>query len=76
MQNGQNITLTLVTVQCEIVLIKKARTKQFLTRKHKKIRVEWCQKRPDRGNNEWKKVVFSDESHICLGTGNNVGTFV
>ena len=78
MQNGQNIKLMFVTVQYKIVLMKKVsvfakpKLSPFSQRNIKQIRVQWSKKRLHWVNNEWRKVVFSDEFRICLGTGDNV----
>ena len=40
---------------------------------NRKKRVKWCKERTGRTvDNYWKKVVFSDESQIVLGTNNRV----
>ena len=41
-----------------------------------KFRVQWFQKCLHWGNNEWRNVVFNEQAHICLGTGDNVRTFL
>lgn len=54
----------------------KAKTKPFMTKKHKKSRLLWCKKHKNWTINDWEKVIFSDESRICLGTGDDDGIFV
>ena len=40
---------------------------------NQKKRVKWCKQRRSRTvDNYWKKVIFSDESQIVLGTNNRV----
>lgn len=54
----------------------KAKTKPYMTKKHKKNRLQWCKKYKCWSSDDWKKVIFSDESRVCLGTGDNPGIFV
>lgn len=54
----------------------KAKTKPYMTIKHKKSRLQWCKKHKSWSFDDWKKVIFSDESRICLGTGDGTGIFV
>ena len=71
MQNGQNIKLIFFdsTVGNSFnekgFSFCKAKTKLFLTKKHKKICVQCFKKRLHWRNNEWRKVVFSDKSRFC-----------
>lgn len=54
----------------------KAKTKPFLTKLHRKKRLEWCKEHRHWTVDDWKKVIFSDESRVCIGAGDNVGQFV
>ena len=38
--------------------------KQFLTKKHRAKRLEWCKKHQNWTVSDWKKVIFSDESNF------------
>ncbi|GFS71874.1 HTH_Tnp_Tc3_2 domain-containing protein [Trichonephila clavipes] len=42
-----------------------------LTPEHQQMRLLWCQARSTWNVTDWKKVVFSDESRLCLGTDDN-----
>lgn len=54
----------------------KAKTKPRLTTQHKKARLKWCKEHVNWEFDDWKKIIFSDESRICLGTGDNKRIFV
>lgn len=54
----------------------KAKTKPYLTPKHRKTRLRWAKERRNWTEEEWGKVIFSDESKICIGGGGDVGRFV
>ena len=50
-----------------------AKKKMVIQEANRKKRVKWCQERRARTvGNYWKKVTFSDESQIVLGTNNRV----
>ena len=50
-----------------------AKKKMVVRQATRKKLVEWCKERRDRtADNYWKKVIFSDESQIVLGTNNRV----
>ena len=50
-----------------------AKKKMVIQEANRKKRVKWCQERRARTvGNYWKKVIFSDESQIVLGTNNRV----
>ncbi|GFX64839.1 hypothetical protein TNCV_4193341 [Trichonephila clavipes] len=38
---------------------------------HRQLRLQWCQIRSMWNVTDWQKVVFTDESHFVLGTGDN-----
>ncbi|GFV77374.1 transposable element Tc1 transposase [Trichonephila clavipes] len=42
-----------------------------LTRKHRQLRLQWCQARSMWNVTDWQKVVISDESRFLLGTNDN-----
>ena len=47
-----------------------------LTQQHKKSCIQWRKKHKCWSSVHWNKFIFSDESHVCLGTGDNPGIFV
>ena len=48
-----------------------AKKKMVVRQATRKKRVEWCKERRGRTvDNYWKKVIFSDENQIVLGTNN------
>ena len=50
-----------------------AKKKMVVQEANRKKRVKWCQEQRGRTvGNYWKKVIFSDESQIVLGTNNRV----
>ena len=50
-----------------------AKKKMVVREANRKKRVKWCKERRDRTvDNYWKKVIFSDETQIVLGTNNRV----
>ena len=50
-----------------------AKKKMVVREVNRKKRVKWCKQRRSRKvDNYWKKVIFSDESQIVLGTNNRV----
>ena len=50
-----------------------AKKKMVVREANQKKRVKWCQERRGRTlDNHWKKVIFSNESQIVLGTNNRV----
>ena len=50
-----------------------AKKKMVVREANRKKRVKWCKERRGRTvDNHWKKVIFSDESQIVLGTNNRV----
>ena len=50
-----------------------AKKKMVVREANRKKRVKWCKERRGRTvDNYWKKVIFSDESQIVLGTNNRV----
>uniref|UniRef100_A0A3B5PSX5 Transposase Tc1-like domain-containing protein n=1 Tax=Xiphophorus maculatus TaxID=8083 RepID=A0A3B5PSX5_XIPMA len=55
---------------------RKAKRKPALTPKHKRTRLQWAKERQSWTVDDWMKVVFSDESRICIGQGDDAGTFV
>uniref|UniRef100_A0A3B3YRI5 Transposase Tc1-like domain-containing protein n=1 Tax=Poecilia mexicana TaxID=48701 RepID=A0A3B3YRI5_9TELE len=55
---------------------RKAKRKPALTPKHKRTRLQWAKERQSWTVDDWMKVVFSDESIICIGQGDDAGTFV
>uniref|UniRef100_A0A3B5QUP0 Transposase Tc1-like domain-containing protein n=1 Tax=Xiphophorus maculatus TaxID=8083 RepID=A0A3B5QUP0_XIPMA len=46
---------------------RKAKRKPALTPKHKRTRLQWAKERQSWTVDDWMKVVFSDESRICIG---------
>uniref|UniRef100_A0A3B5PUV6 Transposase Tc1-like domain-containing protein n=1 Tax=Xiphophorus maculatus TaxID=8083 RepID=A0A3B5PUV6_XIPMA len=48
---------------------RKAKRKPALTPKHKRTRLQWAKERQSWTVDDWMKVVFSDESRICIGQG-------
>uniref|UniRef100_A0A3B1IG59 Transposase Tc1-like domain-containing protein n=1 Tax=Astyanax mexicanus TaxID=7994 RepID=A0A3B1IG59_ASTMX len=55
---------------------RKAKRKPSLTPKHKRTRLQWAKERQSWTVDDWMKVIFSDESRICIGQGDDAGTFV
>lgn len=55
---------------------RKAKRKPSLTLKQKRTRLQWAKERQSWTVNDWMKVIFSDESRICIGQGDDAGTFV
>lgn len=55
---------------------RKAKVKPFLTKKHRMTRLQWAQQRKDWTSDQWNRVIFSDECRICVGYGDDNGTFV
>ena len=50
-----------------------AKKRMVVREVNRKKRVKWCkQRRSQTVDNYWKKVIFSDESQIVLGTNNRV----
>ena len=53
-----------------------AKKKMVVREVNRKKRVKWCKQRRSRTvDNYWKKVIFSDDSQIVLGT-NNPGVYI
>uniref|UniRef100_A0A3B5QR73 Transposase Tc1-like domain-containing protein n=1 Tax=Xiphophorus maculatus TaxID=8083 RepID=A0A3B5QR73_XIPMA len=50
---------------------RKAKRKPALTPKHKRTRLQWAKERQSWTVDDWMKVVFSDESRICIGQGDD-----
>uniref|UniRef100_A0A8B9GVX2 Transposase Tc1-like domain-containing protein n=1 Tax=Astyanax mexicanus TaxID=7994 RepID=A0A8B9GVX2_ASTMX len=48
---------------------RKAKRKPSLTPKHKRTRLQWAKERQSWTVDDWMKVIFSDESRICIGQG-------
>uniref|UniRef100_A0A3Q2ZWT6 Transposase Tc1-like domain-containing protein n=1 Tax=Kryptolebias marmoratus TaxID=37003 RepID=A0A3Q2ZWT6_KRYMA len=55
---------------------RKAKRKPLLTPKQRKTKLQWAKERQSWTVDDWMKVIFSDESQICIGQGDDVGTFV
>lgn len=55
---------------------RKAKMKPFLTKRHKRERLQWCRDHANWTVTDWYKVIFSDESRVCVGTGDDAGKFV
>ncbi|CAJ0966607.1 unnamed protein product [Ranitomeya imitator] len=55
---------------------RKAKRKPSLTPKQKKTRLQWATEKQSWTVDDWMKVLFSDESRICIGRGADAGTFV
>ncbi|CAJ0951568.1 unnamed protein product [Ranitomeya imitator] len=55
---------------------RKAKRKPSLTPKQKKTRLQWAKEKQWWTVDDWMNVVFSDESRICIGQGDDDGTFV
>uniref|UniRef100_A0A3B1IMH6 Transposase Tc1-like domain-containing protein n=1 Tax=Astyanax mexicanus TaxID=7994 RepID=A0A3B1IMH6_ASTMX len=51
---------------------RKAKRKPSLTPKHKRTRLQWAKERQSWTVDDWMKVIFSDESRICIGQGFNL----
>ena len=49
---------------------------EMKTRKPKKMGLKWCKTEQSWRVNNWMKVIFSDESGICINRGDDVETFV
>ena len=47
----------------------KVKTKPYMTQHHKKSCLQWCKKYKCWSSDDWEKVILSDESRVCLGTG-------
>ena len=56
--------------------IEKSQTKPVLTHKLKKMKLKWSKEKQTWCVDNWMKVIFSNESRICIGQGNDVGTLV
>lgn len=50
--------------------------KQALTPKQKRTRLHWAKEKHSWYVDDWMKVIFIDESQICIGQGDDAGTFV
>uniref|UniRef100_A0A3B5B7H8 Transposase Tc1-like domain-containing protein n=1 Tax=Stegastes partitus TaxID=144197 RepID=A0A3B5B7H8_9TELE len=46
---------------------RKAKQKPSITPKQKKIRLQWAKEYQSWSVDDWMKVIFSDESRICIG---------
>lgn len=55
---------------------RKAKTKPLLTKKHRLQRLRWAKQHKRWTKEDWNKVIFSDESKICVGSGDDAGRFV
>ncbi|CAJ0964526.1 unnamed protein product [Ranitomeya imitator] len=55
---------------------RKVKRKPSLTPKQKKTRLQWAKEKQSWTVDDWMKVLFSDESRICIGQGDDAGTFV
>ena len=55
---------------------RKAKRKPALTPKQKKPRLQWAEEKQSWSMDDWMKVIFIDESQICIGQGDDTGTFV
>uniref|UniRef100_A0AAR2K6C9 Transposase Tc1-like domain-containing protein n=1 Tax=Pygocentrus nattereri TaxID=42514 RepID=A0AAR2K6C9_PYGNA len=55
---------------------RKAKRKPSLTPKQKRTRLQWAKERQSWTVDDWMKVIFSDESRICIGQGDDAETFV
>lgn len=55
---------------------RKAKRKPGLTPAHKKKRLHWAKNKCAWTVEDWEKVIFSDESRICVGQGDDAGIFV
>uniref|UniRef100_A0A3B3QGW8 Transposase Tc1-like domain-containing protein n=1 Tax=Paramormyrops kingsleyae TaxID=1676925 RepID=A0A3B3QGW8_9TELE len=55
---------------------RKAKHKPSLTPKQEKTRLQWAKEKQSWTVDDWMKVVFSDESRICIGQGDDAGMFV
>ncbi len=55
---------------------RKAKRKPSVTPKQKKTRLQWAKEKQSWTVDDWMKVIFSDESRICIGQGDDAGTFV
>lgn len=54
-------------------LSRKAKTKPFISKSQAKKRLTWARKHEMWNVDDWKNVIFSDETRICIGFGDNVG---
>lgn len=57
------------------LLIEKPNENQ-LTPKHKKIRLQWTKEKKWWSVGDWMKVIFTDQSPICFGQGDDAGTII
>ncbi|KAL7380620.1 hypothetical protein ABVT39_020779 [Epinephelus coioides] len=55
---------------------RKAKRKPSLTPKQKKTRLQWAKEKQSWTADDWMKVIFNDEPRICIGQGDDAGTFV
>lgn len=55
---------------------RKAKRKPALTSKQKRARVRWAKEKQSWTVDDWMKVIFSDETRICIGHGDDAETFV
>ncbi len=54
----------------------KAKTKPLLTKQYRLQRLRWARQHRNWGVDDWKAVIFSDESRVCVGSGDGAGRFV
>lgn len=57
------------------LLIEKPNENQ-LTPKHKKIRLQWTKEKKLWSVGDWMKVIFTDQSPICFGQGDDAATII
>ena len=55
---------------------RKAKRKTALTTSQKKKCLQWVKNKCTWAVDDWEKVIFSDESRIYVGHGDDAGTFV
>ncbi len=55
---------------------RKIKQKPALTPKPKKTWLQWAKEKQLWSVHDWMKAIFSDESRICIGQGDDAGTFV
>lgn len=55
---------------------RKVKTKPLLSKKHRRERLRWAKQHRNWTIDVWNTVIFSDESRICVGSGDDVGRFV
>lgn len=55
---------------------RKAKRKPALTTAQKKKRLQWAKNKCTWTVDDWEEVIFSDKSRICVGHGDDAGTFV